>query len=195
MSVRYFARALSLLLVASGLALASGCEEEPGEAARALASIDESLKLPLPVIPEKVIVPEGNRLAFALPADGVQIYDCKVVGLAAPAWTFRAPEADLSLFGWTVITHYAGPTWEALDGSSVMGTRVDGETVDASAIPWLLLKGGSHQGEGLMARVTYMQRLKTTGGLPPPASSCDTGKLGAVAKVPYTAVYTFYVAR
>ena len=33
-----------------------------------------------------------------------------------------------------------GPTWVAMDGSYVVGRRVDGVNVDPTAIDWLLLE-------------------------------------------------------
>ena len=38
-----------------------------------------------------------------------------------------------------VIHHFAGPTWQHQDGSSVVGQLVKPVTVDAKSIPWLLL--------------------------------------------------------
>jgi hypothetical protein len=95
------------------------------------------------------------------------------------------------------MTHFAGPTWQAKDGSTVVGARVDGVTVSASAIPWLLLRAtptttGSDGGDRLMA-TTYIQRVNTTGGLAP-TSGCDAANLGDARNVPYTADYYFYRA-
>lgn len=42
-----------------------------------------------------------------------------------------------------------------------------------------------------MAKVSYIQRLETVGGLAP-ASGCDAEHVGAVLRVPYEAVYYFY---
>ncbi|HEX4353270.1 MAG TPA: DUF3455 domain-containing protein, partial [Polyangiales bacterium] len=55
-----------------------------------------------------------------------------------------------------------------------------------------LLEAASHAGHGVMADVTYVQRLDTKGGLAP-ASGCDAAHLGASARVNYSAVYAFYV--
>ena len=43
-------------------------------------------------------------------------------------------------------THFGGPTWQAKDASTVVGKRVDGVTVDPTAIPWLLLEATSTTG-------------------------------------------------
>jgi hypothetical protein len=90
--------------------------------------------------------------------------------------------------------HYAGPTWQASDGSTVVGARVAGATPDPTAIPWLLLRATSHAGAGEMTEVTYIQRVATTGGLAP-AEGCTPASLGAVARVPYTASYCLSEAR
>ncbi|MFT3924080.1 MAG: DUF3455 domain-containing protein [Myxococcales bacterium] len=157
-------------------------DELPSESSQALQSVPESLA-----------VPAGNHLGFWLPAKGVQIYKCALAASGSYTWTFVEPEADLfGPFGKIVVGHhYVGPTWEAFDGSTVVASKVAGETVDATAIPWLLLKAVSNTGPGLMAKVTYIQRLYTVGGLAP-STGCDADHAGAEADVPYTATYTFY---
>lgn len=158
----------------------------------ALISAEQSLSSCLPEIPAALAVPDGNKLAFVLQAEGVQIYDCKAAADGSASWVFRAPEADLfGHRGRLAGSHYAGPTWEALDGSTVVASRVAGATVDSSAIPWLLLQAASHTGKGRMSKVTFIQRLSTSGGLAP-AGACE---LGAVAEVDYTADYAFYEAK
>lgn len=116
------------------------------------------------------------------PAKGVQIYECRDA-----KWVFIAPEADLFDRGGRKIgTHYAGPTWEAADGSKVIGAVK--ERADAGgAIPWLILSAKSVGPDGAFSKVTSIQRLSTTGGVAP-VGSCQTG---AQARVPYTADYYF----
>lgn|SRR5574342_1112804 len=142
-------------------------------------------------IPPVLAVPRGNDLAFALEAEGAQVYACAANG-GAFAWAFQAPEARLSEAGGREVgTHYAGPTWESSDGSKVVGAKVEAATPDAAAIPWLLLRASSHQGNGRMADVTFVQRVRTWGGNAP-LDGCDAGHVGAVARVPYRALYRFY---
>jgi Protein of unknown function (DUF3455) len=148
------------------------------------------------MMPPSLAAPAGNELAFELRAEGVQIYSCaRPAGGAAgvPAWAFQAPEATLTdPRGRSAGKHGAGPTWEALDGSIVQGAKVEASTVDASAIPWLLLRAASHAGgRGQMTDVTFVQRVDTSGGNAP-AEGCSSETLGAVARVPYRAVYRFY---
>ncbi len=142
-------------------------------------------------VPAALAVPAGHELAFEVDAKGVQIYVCGESG-GAPAWAFQAPEAKLvGPRGEPAGTHYAGPTWEAADGSKVVGAKVEGATPDPAAIPWLLLRAASHDGNGRMAAVTFVQRIQTRGGVAP-AEGCGAATAGAVARVPYRAVYSFY---
>jgi hypothetical protein len=90
--------------------------------------------------------------------------------------------------------HYTGPTWEAADGSKVVGEVVaKHDAPDASAIPWLLLRAKSTSGNGIFSVVTFVQRVQTIGGAPP-ANGCDSSQSGKESRVPYAAVYRFYKA-
>ena len=136
-------------------------------------------------IPAALAPAADQDLAFGLDARGVQKYTCSAAG----AWVFVAPEAEVYRGNQTFIHHYAGPTWEWLDGSTVVGARVSGATIDATAIPWLLLRAVSHNDvDGKMSDISAIQRVNTVGGLAP-AGACTPG---ATADVPYTAVYLFY---
>jgi hypothetical protein len=132
-----------------------------------------------------------QHLTFVLDATGVQKYSCNATATGA-AWTFVAPEANLFKECHQYGIHYAGPTWEYEDGSTVVAVKVAGATVDATAIPWLLLTAVSHGGPaGKMTNVTSIQRLVTGGGTAP-ATGCNTVDLGATIDVPYTTRYFFY---
>ena len=148
--------------------------------------------LPSPSVPDtKIAVPAGNE-AFLVGhvSTGVQIYKCD-----GKAWTFVAPRADLvDDKGQLIIKHFAGPTWQATDGSSVIAGRVDGVTVDPNAIPWLLLKATkttAGRGGNLLAPTTFIQRINTVGGLAP-TEACNAAKSGTVREVSYGADYFFY---
>ncbi|HWO25423.1 MAG TPA: DUF3455 domain-containing protein [Kofleriaceae bacterium] len=136
--------------------------------------------------------PLNQNLAFVLDATGVQQYACKATATGA-AWSLVAPAADLLKNDAVVGTHYAGPTWEYNDGSTVVGAKAQSATVDSTAIPWLLLSVVSNSGPWLstMSNVTAIQRLETTGGLAPSAG-CTAELLGGIVEVPYTAKYYFY---
>ena len=145
-----------------------------------------------PVVPGAIAVPDGNKVFLVGHAVGVQIYSCNGV-----AWSFVAPRANLyDDHGKLIITHFAGPTWRAKDGSTVVG-RLDAPpiTVDPTAIPWLRLAAASTaagpDGDRLV-NTSYIQRIATTGGLAPPAADCNATTAGTVAEVPYTADYYFW---
>jgi hypothetical protein len=124
-------------------------------------------------------------------AIGFQIYACTATA-SSFAWVFQGPQATLYNDGGQVAgTHYAGPTWEADDGSTVVGSKLAAYTADPSSIPWLLLRAIAHTGDGRMTPVTYVQRLDTAGGKAP-ATGCDAGHVGDITGVPYTATYYFY---
>jgi hypothetical protein len=152
---------------------------------------------PPPSVPAAIQVPAGNVPFLLGRATGTQNYTCQRSSNGF-AWTFVAPSATLvDGKGKQIMTHFAGPTWQAKDGSKVVGARVDGVTVSPSAIPWLLLRAtsttpGPDGGDQLVA-ATYIQRVNTTGGLAP-TSGCNAANLGATQKVPYTSDYYFYKA-
>src|SRR5215203_6204546 len=93
-----------------------------------------------PAVPAKIQVGAGHTPFLLAHAIGVQIYACSATA-EGPKWQFVAPQAVLyGDNGQFLGIHFAGPTWQAKDGSAVRGARVDGVTVDPTAIPWLLLK-------------------------------------------------------
>ncbi len=149
---------------------------------------------PPPVVPSKIEVHDGNKVFLVGHGVGVQIYSCNPTP-SGFVWGFVAPRANLyDDHGKLIITHFGGPTWQAKDGSRAVGHLVDSVTVDATAIPWLLLSASTTpgpDGDRLVA-TTYIQRIATTGGLAPPAVDCNAATAGTVAEVPYTADYYFW---
>jgi hypothetical protein len=148
-----------------------------------------------PDVPPTIDVRAGNKLFLVGHAVGVQIYSCNATA-GGFSWGLVAPRADLyDDTGKLVMTHYGGPTWEARDGSKVVGRRVDQANVDPTAIPWLLLEAASTSagpdGDRLV-RTSFIQRIATTGGLAPAAADCNASTAGAVREVPYTADYYFW---
>jgi len=144
-------------------------------------------------VPVTLQVPAPATLQLEALATGVQVYECARKPDATFEWTFKSPEATLAdRAGRALGRHYAGPTWEADDGSRVVGevkARDPGPL--PSAIPWLLLAANSTAGVGTFADTRYVQRLATAGGQAP-ASGCAEASIGRQARVPYTATYYFY---
>ena len=145
--------------------------------------------LPSPLC-DSLQVQAGNKVAFHVYALGVQIYRWN-----GARWVFVAPSARLyadAEYHGQVGVHYAGPTWESNSGSKVVASRLISCSPDPTAIPWLMLQKVSTKGLAFSARVTYIQRVNTTGGLPPTATGTS---IGDDVEVPYTAEYYFYRAQ
>lgn len=142
-------------------------------------------------VPATLRPPTGEVLKLKLVGSGVQIYQCQ-----DGTWKFQGPEATLTdATGKVVGKHYAGPTWESLDGSKVVAeVKAHEDSPDAHAIPWLLLSAKSVSGKGVFGEIRSVQRLQTTGGQAP-HDGCDTSAVNQIARVPYTANYYFYAAR
>ena len=135
--------------------------------------------------PPPLAVPAGNRLTSSLDGSGVQVYQCAKAG-----WTLLQPAATLTTDGRPVGLHFKGPVWvSTVDGSEVGAAPVATVNRDG-AIPELLLKANQNQGQGMFSKVTYVQRLRTTGGVAP-AGSCTEGSQQAIQ---YSAVYRFWSA-
>ena len=134
--------------------------------------------------------PGGNEsLALIVPAKGVQIYECR-----DGKWAFVAPDAERFDRGGTKIgTHYAGPHWEAADGSKIVGAvKARADAPAAGNIPWLLLGTKSVGRDGAFSKVSSIQRVTTTGGVAPEGSCAQPA---ARVRVPYTADYYFFTAK
>jgi hypothetical protein len=135
--------------------------------------------------------PASNEVFLVGHAKGFQIYTCD-----GATWGAATPDAKLfDDNGELVAKHFAGPSWQAKDGSTVVGVRpaLESVTVDATAIPWLKLSADPDETvPGLLANTTFIQRVATTGGLPPAPADCNKKTAGKKDKVPYTADYYFW---
>ena len=170
-------RTLSFLPVALAAIAVSG----------ALASTATARPATPPTVPTDIRVPAGNQLFDVGHALGVQIYSCN-----GTTWSFVAPRANLfDDQGKLIITHFAGPTWQAKDGSMVVGHAEASVSVDPTAIPGVRLSAASTT-PGQLGSTTNIQRIATTGGHVPPAADCNATTAGTVAEVPYTADYYFW---
>jgi hypothetical protein len=142
---------------------------------------------PPPMVPDKIAVPDGNKVFLVGHAVGVQIYSCN-----GSVWSSAVPRANLyNDNGKLIITHFVGPTWQTKDGSKVVGVPEASITVDRTAIPWVRLSAASTT-PGQLVNTTFVQRIATVGGLTPPPADCNATTAGAVVEVPYTADYYFW---
>jgi hypothetical protein len=138
--------------------------------------------------------PADARVVREVQGGGAQVYTCDMTAAGAFAWVLVGPRAvlvneDGSDFG----THSAGPTWTAVDGSSI---RADGAhplvKIDhQQSVPSLLLQVTSSSGEGVLSGVRFVRRTDTEGGLAPP-TGCDAAHMNDMRAIHYSAIYTFY---
>lgn len=138
-------------------------------------------------MPADIAAP-GETAVTTLHAQGAQLYECAAGKDGKFAWSFREPIATLLLKGKTVGRHYAGPNWEYMDGSAVVGKvsgRAPGKT--PKDIPWLKLAVTSHRGKGIFSDVTTIQRINTSGGQL--EGACST--VGTFNSMPYSTDYVF----
>jgi hypothetical protein len=177
-----------------------------------LAVVMASVAAPLTISPQGVFLPNDSaaassamtaapapagptqaaRDAIELRGVGAQVYTCA----ASPSgfgWRLKAPEAKLldgagAEFG----RHFAGPSWQARDGSKVVGeVMVSDPAPQPGSIPWVLLRAKSHSGNGAFASVGYIARIRTEGGVAP-AAGCDATHTGVERRVAYSALYLFF---
>ena len=154
--------------------------------------------VPRPKVPKILRVPAGQTVVLKALGEGVQMYSCKAKAddPSRFEWSFKAPEADLTnKHGDKIGKHYAGPIWEANDGSKVVGKKIaETPAPRPGAVDWLLLEAKTHDGTGTFAKVTYIQRVDTEGGVPP-TKGCDQAHVNTEARVDYRANYYFYAPK
>ena len=147
------------------------------------------------------ITPPG-RVVLRVRAKGVQIYRAETGLDGQMKWTLVGPEAELrDAAGQVVGKHYkgdAGPMWEHADGSKVVGKKRPGgerKSPHPDSVPELQLDAKAAPGgpAGVLSKVSFIERLDTTGGQPPAATPSTA--IGEEARSPYTAEYVFYAPR
>jgi len=146
-------------------------------------------------VPQQLQPPANEQLLLQVHAKGDQVYTCKSEA-AQFTWTLKAPDAQLfDKDDKPCGKHFAGPSWEATDGSRVTGKAIaNAPSPDANSIPWLLVNVVSHDGTGVLSRASTIQRVNTKGGKAP-ASGCDASHVGQELRVAYSADYLFYAPK
>jgi hypothetical protein len=149
------------------------------------------------------LTPVNAKPYTSTTATGVQIYACEYDGSHHLTWLFRSPQATLyDTVGRAVFQHEAGPSWQANDGSRIVGHPIaQMASASAGSIPQLLLettsddKSGNSVGAsdgksgGELSGVRYVQRLNTVGG-GAQAQMCTAEH--QIAYSPYFANYVFW---
>ena len=142
-------------------------------------------------LPAAIKPPAGLTVYREARAIGAQIYTCGKNDAGAVTWIFKAPEAILidpqeKPLG----KHYAGPSWEGLDGGKVVGAVKASAPSPDQSIPWLLLDIKSRDGNGEFTQAKAILRVSTKGGVAP-TTGCDEAHNGGEQRVHYTATYLF----
>jgi len=145
-------------------------------------------------VPDAVRVPAGHTMSMKVVGVGELTYECraKTGDAAAFEWVFTGPVAKLLDGGNKEVgKYYAGPTWEAVDGSKITGKQVAVAPAAPGSIPLQLVKAEPATGTGAMSGVTYVQRVNTKGGVAP-SDTCSAQTVGMKKQVPYQADYLFF---
>jgi Protein of unknown function (DUF3455) len=155
-------------------------------AADSASAKDGVVEVPAALNPDKL------SIFRVVSATGVQVYTCIRNPAGATAWIIKGPDAQLfDPQNRPVGKHYAGPTWEGLDGGKVVGeVKTSMSAPVDKAVPWLLLDAKSHEGSGAFTQAQAIVRMGTTGGTAP-GDGCDQARAGHELRVPYTAIYVF----
>ncbi|KAL2642936.1 hypothetical protein R1flu_010523 [Riccia fluitans] len=150
-------------------------------------------------IPEDLQVPAGNKLRFCYFAEGVQEYKFN-----GTAWNnFNASAILLGRENQIMGQHFylpeadnlgGQPTWETFSPWSMVTSKpLKKILVMKDATAWVLLQSTHESGSRKrFGRVTYTQRLFTSGSLSPNSSSSEGAVYGQYVESPYTAVYAYY---
>jgi hypothetical protein len=135
--------------------------------------------------------PDKLSIFRVVSATGVQVYTCTRNPAGATAGSSRTDAQLCDPQNRPVGKHYAGPTWEGLDGGKLVGeVKTSMPAPVDKAVPWLLLDAKSHEGSGAFTQAQAIVRMGTTGGTAP-GDGCDQARAGQEMRVPYTAIYVF----
>jgi Protein of unknown function (DUF3455) len=142
----------------------------------------------------RIKAPSEVDPVLELAATGVQIFRCEL-DKDTYRWVFRLPEADLRDASQQVVGHHgANYSFEHVDGSRLIGTIVGYDSAPSgdNALRWLLLRTQSY-GQGEFDKMTYVQRVETSGGMPP--AQCSAEQVNQILRVPFSAKFIFYRPR
>jgi hypothetical protein len=141
----------------------------------------------------KIKVPSDREPVLRLAARGAQVFRCEKQD-GQGVWVFRQPDAELvDAAGKVVGRHGASFSFEHVDGSRLVSTIAAYDNAPKSSdLRWLLMTTRSF-GKGAFEGVTDVQRVNTSGGMPPAA--CDLAHAGRVLRVDFTADFVFYRTR
>ena len=141
----------------------------------------------------RIKVPNDREPVLKLAGRGAQVFRCEKRD-AQGVWVFRQPDGELvDGAGKVVGRHGANFSFEHTDGSRLLSTiAAHDDAPKPTDLRWLLFTTKSF-GKGAFEGVTHVQRVNTSGGMPP--TTCDVAHAGRVLRVDFTADFVFYRAR
>lgn len=184
----------SRAVLAAGSALLSACASVgPGPAATAGPDKGTAVAVPNLGLFSSIKVPSDREPVLRLAARGVQVFRCERRD-GQGTWMFRQPDAELlDAAGKVVGRHGANFSFEHVDGSRLVATiAAHDDAPKPTDLRWLLMTTRSF-GKGAFDGVTHVQRVNTSGGMPP--ASCDAAHAGRVLRVDFTSDFLFYRPR
>ena len=142
----------------------------------------------------RIKVPDHTEPVLRLSGKGVQVFRCERPANGDWGWVFRLPEADLADDGGKVVVrHGANFSFEHVDGSRLVGSvAAYDEAPSAGNLRWLLMTTRQF-GQGTLSGVSHVQRVNTSGGMPPPR--CEANQQNQLLRVPFSADFVFYRPR
>ena len=141
----------------------------------------------------KIKVPGDHDAVLKLRGRGAQVFRCEKSD-GTGAWVFRQPDAELlDDAGKVVGRHGANFSFEHADGSRLVATiAAYDDAPKPTDLKWLLFTTKSY-GKGAFDGVTHVQRVNTTGGIPP--ASCELAHAGRILRIDFTSDFVFYRTR
>ena len=182
------------LLAAAILALCVGCQTTaPSREPASTPSSPSAVAAPSLGFFSKIKVPDDRVPVLKLSARGAQVFRCEKQD-GRNVWVFRQPDAELlDETGKPVGRHGANFSFEHADGSRLVATiAAYDEAPRPTDLRWLLMTTRSF-GSGAFEGVTHVQRVNTSGGMPPP--TCDSAQLNKLLRVDFTSDFVFYRPR
>lgn len=147
-------------------------------------------------IPASLRVPAGQLVKYRYAASGDVTYQC-LPSSDRPgqfAWVQMLANATLNTrSGRSVGRYYGGPTWEANDGSQVIGSVIASVDSTTSGLPQQLIQTVSSEGRASFSGISYIQLLNTQGG-GSPSATCDYSARTQRQQVSFQADFVFYSA-
>lgn len=145
-------------------------------------------------LPQAVLVPSGHVVALETRASGVLNYECRPTATGPYGWVVMSPKANLLDRTGKDVVAYSGPParWTHVDGSSIVGNQVSVASNGPFNLPLQLSRAEPSTGSGALQNISFIQRIKTKGGIVETTRPCSELTSGQKVTLPYQADYIFW---